>query len=72
MAEITHVEIRCYRYACPDCGMTDAELGHLATDSEIHCMVCLVDEDRHVVLRRWLVEDTVSSTSADDKKTELR
>ena len=57
MSKITHVEIRCYRYACPECGMTDTELGHLATDDEIHCMVCLVDDERHVVLRRWLVED---------------
>ncbi len=56
MTSFTRVEVRCYRYTCPECGMTEAELGHLATADEVHCMVCLVDEQRHVVLRRWLVE----------------
>ena len=51
------VEMRCYRYACPDCGMTDVEVGHMATEDEIHCFVCLVDEQRQVVLRRWHVDD---------------
>jgi hypothetical protein len=51
------VEVRCYRYACPECGMTDVEVGHLATEDEVHCFVCLVDEQRHVVLRRWHVDD---------------
>jgi hypothetical protein len=37
--------------------MSDAEVGHLATADEIHCFVCLVDEQRHVVLRRWQVEE---------------
>ncbi len=51
------VELRCYRYACPECGMTDVEVGHLATEDEVHCFVCLVDEQRQVVLRRWHVDD---------------
>ena len=45
--------------------MTDAELGHLATADEVHCMVCLVDEERHVVLRRWLVEDNSNGPGRD-------
>ena len=56
MTSHTRMEIRCYRFTCPDCGMTDGELGHLATADEVHCMVCLIDEERHVVLRRWLVD----------------
>jgi hypothetical protein len=27
-------------------------LGYLATADEIHCLVCLTEEQRHVVLRR--------------------
>ena len=57
MPKSTHVEIRCYRYICPDCGMSDVELGHLATLDEVHCMVCLIDDDRHVILRRWHMEE---------------
>ena len=51
------VEVRCYRFSCPECGMGDNELGHLVTADEVHCMVCLIDEQQHVVLRRWFVED---------------
>ena len=69
MSKITHVEIRCYRYACPECGMTDDELGHLAADDEIHCMVCLIDDSRHVVLRRWLVEDHAPQQDQADGDT---
>ena len=57
MSRVSHLEIRCFRYACPECGMTDEELGHLGTADELHCMVCLVDEERRVILRRWLVEE---------------
>ncbi len=57
MAGPTHIEIRCYRYVCPECGMSDGELGHLATQEEIHCMVCLIDDQKHVILRRWLAEE---------------
>ena len=57
MAITTHVEVRCYRFVCPSCGMGDAELGHLVTHDEVHCMVCLIDDEQHVILRRWLVEE---------------
>ena len=46
-----------FRFVCPDCGMSDRELGHLSAIDEIHCIVCLIDEDRHVRLRRWLAEE---------------
>ncbi len=57
MPQTKRVEVRCYRYTCPACGAGDGELDHLATLEEVHCIVCLVDEDRHVVLRRWLAEE---------------
>ena len=60
MSKVAHVEMRWFRFACPECGMTDEELGHLATADDLHCMVCLVDEERHVLLRRWLVEESPS------------
>ena len=45
-------ELRCYHFICPNCEMSDKELGYLATADEIHCLVCLIEEQRHVVLRR--------------------
>ena len=55
--ETTRVRLHVYQFVCPDCGMSDAELGHLAGQDDIHCVVCLIDEDRYVRLRRWLAED---------------
>ena len=51
------LEIRCFHFVCPDCGLSDAELGSLAAAGEIHCIVCLNEEERHVILRRWHAED---------------
>lgn len=45
-----------YSFMCPDCGMSDTELGHLVAVDDIHCVVCLIDEDRYVRLRRWVAE----------------
>ena len=45
-----------YSFVCPECGMGDTELGHLIAVDDIHCVVCLIDEDRHVRLRRWTAE----------------
>ncbi len=42
-----------WEFACPECGFGHIEIGHLAADDEIHCVVCLEEIDRHVVLRRW-------------------
>ncbi len=60
MTEATRVTLQLYRFTCPECGMGDAELGHLTTSDEIHCVVCLIDEDRYVRLRRWLAEENTS------------
>ena len=57
------VEIHVYKFICPDCGMGDAELGHLAGQDDIHCTVCLIDEDRYVRLRRWLDDEQAASAS---------
>ena len=51
-----------YCFFCPECGMGDGELGHLGGDDDIHCVVCLIDEDRYVRLRRWLAEEAVETT----------
>ena len=43
-----------WEFACPECGFGHSELGFLATDDEIYCVVCLEETDRHVVLHRWI------------------
>ena len=43
-----------WEFACPECGFGHVEIGDLAADDEIHCVVCLEETDRHVVLHRWL------------------
>ena len=57
MANTPRVEVRCYRYSCPECGAGDDEMGHLATGDELHCFVCLIEDDRTVRLRRWLPDE---------------
>ena len=49
-----------FQFMCPECGMSDAELGHLAAANDIHCSVCLIDDDRYVRLRRWVAEEPTS------------
>ncbi len=49
--------IRVYRFLCPECGVSDRELGHFVTFEEVHCLVCLIEEERYVRLRRWLDEE---------------
>jgi len=44
-----------WRFECPECGMTDAELGPVDTHTLL-CEVCL-EEDKHVRLKRWPVEE---------------
>ncbi len=51
-------------FHCPDCGTGHAELGHLLSAHEIHCIVCLEDDGRQVRLRRW------QATEADTPVTE--
>jgi hypothetical protein len=51
MTVVTH-----WYFHCPECGFGDAELGHHATTDMIWCEICL-EEQRHVRLKRWPVED---------------
>ncbi len=43
-----------WQFACPECGFGNVEIGGLAADDEIHCLVCLEEADRHIRLHRWL------------------
>jgi chlorite dismutase len=54
------VELHMFQFVCPDCGMSDTELGHLAGADDIHCIVCLVDDERYVRLRRWIAEEATA------------
>ena len=58
--ETKRVTVQLYQFVCPECGMGDAELGHLTNGDDIHCVVCLIDEDRYVRLRRWLADEDVT------------
>jgi len=40
---------------CPECGVGDAEHGHLLAAHEIHCIICMEEEGREVRLHRWEV-----------------
>ena len=43
-------------FECPDCEFSNEELGRLATDDEIHCLLCLRDSGHFVKLKKWLRE----------------
>jgi hypothetical protein len=51
---MTRIREAHWQFACPECGFGDLELGELAADHEIHCIVCLEETGRHVLLDRWL------------------
>ena len=42
-----------WHFQCPECGMGDAELGHLAQADDIYCEVCWSESELHVRLHRW-------------------
>jgi hypothetical protein len=35
------------RFQCPECGLSDYEVGHLFAEDEVYCVACLVEEGRH-------------------------
>ncbi len=45
-----------WHFHCPECGFGDREFGYLLADEEVHCLVCLEEGDRTVILRRWLAD----------------
>jgi hypothetical protein len=54
--------ITMWHFECPECGMTDAELGPADTHTLL-CEVCL-EEDTQVRLKRWPVDDDLSALPA--------
>jgi hypothetical protein len=56
-ALITH-----FHFECPECGMTDAELGP-ADAHTLLCEICL-EEDRHIRLKRWPVDEDLGALPA--------
>ena len=43
-----------WQFACPECSFGHGEIGCLAADDEIYCLICLEETDRYVVLHRSL------------------
>jgi hypothetical protein len=46
-----------WHFQCPECGMGDFELGHLAEDQQFFCEICLAEESRLILLERWPAEE---------------
>jgi hypothetical protein len=40
-------------FQCPDCGFGDYEVGHLVTEANTYCVVCLEEEGRWVRVYSW-------------------
>ena len=50
-----------WHFQCPECGMGDFEVGHLAVDHQFFCEVC-VEEGRGLIrLERWPAEEEALS-----------
>ena len=41
------------RFQCPECGYGDREVGHLVTDAETYCIVCLEMDGRQIRVQCW-------------------
>ena len=54
---------KAWRFQCPECGFGDVELAGLATDDELHCVVCWEERRVAVTLCRWL-DETVPASQA--------
>jgi hypothetical protein len=40
-------------FYCPECGLGHHEVGHLAVERDIHCLVCLDENGRLIRLECW-------------------
>lgn len=60
--------IEIWEFLCPECGFGHHELGRLARDEEIFCIVCDHDTGRQVKLQRWLGE----AVSTDQARRSLK
>ena len=45
------------RFQCPECDFGDFEVGHLMTETEVHCIVCLEEQGREIRVECWEEED---------------
>ena len=52
-------------FECPECQFDHHEAGSLATDDEVHCLLCLEDSGHAVALRRWLPAAAAAGIPAD-------
>jgi hypothetical protein len=50
---------RVWAFQCPECGFGNVELGFLATDDEVYCLVCSEEQGVDVRLKRWLLQAAV-------------
>ena len=55
-------EERYWRFQCPECGVSDADLGDPASAEELYCEVCLSEDGKRVRLWRWIVAEEPSAT----------
>jgi len=58
MTAVPNGTIRFWHFQCPECGTSDQEFRHLAEAHDVHCEVCLADNGRTVMLRRWPADDS--------------
>jgi hypothetical protein len=56
-AQVAAVIEECWEFQCPECGLGHHELGRLARDHEIYCIVCEHESGRLIRVRRWLADD---------------
>jgi hypothetical protein len=43
-------------FQCPECGLGHHEVGHLVTQDDIYCVVCLEEHGRPIRLHCWVEE----------------
>ena len=55
--------VRFWHFHCPECGVGDHELGRLGEAHEVHCVVCLVELDRPIRLRRWPADEATHAAA---------
>ena len=41
------------RFQCPKCGFGDYEVGHLVTEADVYCVVCLEEQGRLIRVECW-------------------
>ena len=41
------------RFQCPECDFGDYEVGHLVTETEVRCIVCLEEQGQEIRVECW-------------------